>query len=198
MRKFLIFALIIFSGLNLFAQNKKLGENAVSNKSAAKVSLSIAVEEYAVYLAIIGEKVKTFVVRDTTAAADSGEREDASLTATFKKMTPETLEDFRAKNKESSTLEKKFPTQIDYTLLSAQELKQFFEKSLDWGGFYKKYPDSGGFWSFSRVGFSKDGAQAFVYGAHNCGGLCGEGKYYFLQKEDGKWKVIEEDMLWIS
>jgi hypothetical protein len=41
------------------------------------------------------------------------------------------------------------------------------------------------------VGFSRDGMRALVYVGHECGSLCGGGKYHLLVKKDGRWQVDE-------
>lgn len=208
MKKILIFALIAFCSLNSFGQVKKNGKKPAKKTTTAQtqkkaetpVSLSSPVsdEEYAVYIAILGDSAKLFVVLDRTAVDDFGSSGKTFFKQTFSELKPETIEDFNSKNKKSSSLERNFPTKNEYFLISDEELKLFFGKTLDWQGFYKKYPNSGGYHTFSRAGFSEDKKQALVYTAHSCGGLCGEGQYYFLKNENGEWKVVKKQMTWIS
>jgi hypothetical protein len=54
------------------------------------------------------------------------------------------------------------------------------------------------FLTFSRVGFSKDGTQAFLYNSYGCGGLCGEGFYTILTRTADGWKVVGGSVAWIS
>jgi len=52
--------------------------------------------------------------------------------------------------------------------------------------------------SLSRIGFNSSKTQALVYVANVCGGLCGTGEFYLLGKVDGKWKIQNELIVWIS
>ena len=45
---------------------------------------------------------------------------------------------------------------------------------------------------------SVDNKKAVVYGAYVCGGLCGSGGIFFLEKIDGFWKIINYQMRWVS
>ena len=167
-------------------------------QNALKILSLITDEEYAVYMAILGKETKSFVVRNESNLLNFLEREEVLLEEDFKELKSETREDFQSKNKTSSKLERKFPTKAKYTLISQEELAKIFGGNLNWSNFHKKYPDTGGFSTFSRVGFSKDGLQALVFVGWSCGGLCGEGNYYFLKKENGEWKVVTKEMVWIS
>ncbi|HYM26062.1 MAG TPA: hypothetical protein VEU08_22750 [Vicinamibacterales bacterium] len=57
-----------------------------------------------------------------------------------------------------------------------------------WTGFYRHYPDSGGFMIASAVGFDAAKKRAMVYLSHTCGGLCGGGQHHLLEKVDGRWR----------
>ncbi|WP_343555093.1 hypothetical protein [Sphingobacterium sp.] len=43
-----------------------------------------------------------------------------------------------------------------------------------------------------------DGQKAFVSVDHICGGLCGQGWYFILEKIKGKWKVVKYEDTWIA
>ena len=40
--------------------------------------------------------------------------------------------------------------------------------------------------------------KAIVYGMYICGGLCGSGGVFFLEKNNGKWTIIKYEIRWIS
>lgn len=110
-------------------------------------------------------------------------------------LLAETITDFRAKNKQAQRLKSRFDVKVKYVLVSAEEIDGFF-KEVDgetnrvmdgWKKFYEKYPKSGGFVNFSRVGFNSDKTQALVYQSHSCGGLCGGGSYLLFTKKSGVW-----------
>jgi len=45
---------------------------------------------------------------------------------------------------------------------------------------------------------TQDGQKAFVSVDHICGGLCGQGWYFILEKIKGKWKVVKYEDTWIA
>ena len=58
-----------------------------------------------------------------------------------------------------------------------------------------------GEYHFYEIGiplFSIDNKKAFVELSSYCGGLCGNGEFIFLEKINGKWKIIERFETWIS
>ncbi|MCG2793233.1 MAG: hypothetical protein L6262_06790 [Weeksellaceae bacterium] len=59
-------------------------------------------------------------------------------------------------------------------------------------GNYKKY------FTFSIPIISKDKNKAYIESSYRCGGLCGNGRAYFLEKVKGKWKVVYKWGTWIS
>jgi hypothetical protein len=210
MKKLLLFTLILFCGLSGFGQSKqskiaKEKPNITQNKTEAVVSVlsPLSAEEYIVYMAVLGKNREMFVVMDKSDMDKQSKNiEGNSVRAFLKELTSETIEDFQTKNKENARFKKKFPTNANYTLMTIDELKESFnykwDGDLDWEGFYKKYPKSGGIFTFSRVGFSKDGQQALLFVTNWCRTLCGTGEYYLLKKENGEWKVVNKHMIWIS
>jgi len=48
------------------------------------------------------------------------------------------------------------------------------------------------------VGFNNNLDMALVYVGNQSGGLAGAGYYFLMAKENNTWKVIREDMAWIS
>jgi hypothetical protein len=81
--------------------------------------------------------------------------------------------------------------------LTGGELDKVF-KSSNWQDFYKEYPESGGYWIFSRPGYNSALNEALLSVSHWCGELCGTGYVYFLTKQNGEWKVQNRLMLWLA
>jgi hypothetical protein len=50
---------------------------------------------------------------------------------------------------------------------------------------------------FSSISFKKDFKEAIVYTSFYCGGECGEGQVFHLEKKD-KWKIKKAETLWVS
>jgi hypothetical protein len=84
--------------------------------------------------------------------------------------------------------------------LDVKEFTAFFKiKSFDgWNDFYKKYPNSSGYISVSRVGFNTNFTRALLYKSNSCGSLCGSGDYVLFEKADGIWKAVNWFNCWMS
>lgn len=176
----------------------------------------VSEEEYAVYSAVLDgmfaggkvafdsqAEVKRLVIDDHTAQdrdrGDAAGESWAYVRQAMPSLTPEAIADYTAKNKESSPLKRSLRPKLDYVLVERAELDKMFAKGGGWWEeFYRRFPDSGGYASLSRVGFDAGGNRALVYIKHSCGGLCGSGHYVLLKKEEGAWKVEKSRMVWIS
>jgi hypothetical protein len=84
------------------------------------------------------------------------------------------IEDYLAKNQMKRTLERKF----DLTQYALVDSGRTSTGSL--------------VFEVSAVGFNNDGTRALVYVGHNCGDLCGGGRYHILVKKEGKWQTDRE------
>jgi hypothetical protein len=100
--------------------------------------------------------------------------------------------EFWATNLWDVTLERKFKLPARYELATEHEMKLYPHEA-----FFKRFGDSYGALTFSRVAFNRDLTEAFFYTEHLCG-LCGEGKFVYMRKTGGKWSVAETAGTWIS
>lgn len=198
MRRILFLALIILvCGFNLFAQ------------------ASITKEEYAVYAAILrdirfadAEQSKnefSFVILYETFQPEFFSH---SPTGKFKSLSA----DFLRKNRRRSKLKKLFPINYEYETILQSEIDELLkigakeferieaeEKSRNnriitegsgyvWKFFHAKYPNTKGYYQFSRIGFSQN--KKFAVAA-----VEGKGAYWFstteyiLKKTKGKWII---------
>lgn len=67
----------------------------------------------------------------------------------------------------------------------------------DWNEFYRKYPGSGGIFSFSRVAYySPDWKTAVVYFWHRRYGLNGHGALAVMKKAGDAWLIKYKTYLW--
>ncbi len=169
-------------------------------------------EEYAVYSAYLnaieispsdGKPVKLIVINDHTEAIPSSCSLD-NIAKHNKRIAKDELkplfEDVEARSKESAPLKRLFNFRRDYVLLAAADFAAFFRvKDLEgWEDFYKKYPDSSGYVSLSRVGFNATFTKAIIFRSGSCGSLCGSGDYTLFEKINGKWKEAGISNCWIS
>lgn len=214
MKNSLLIILIVYSCLNAFGQVVK---DSDTNKGKTQLpqtvkpitsnnTVSVSDEQYRVYATVLRKEKGMFVIRDTTNMDKDSKNiknlEERGFGNFLKQINSETMIDFLAKNDESEPLEKKFSPDIDYTFISTDELKENFAYKFDgemnWEAFREKHPKAGNLYTFSRVGFSKNGCLALVFVTNWCGSLCGEGNYYLLKKETGQWKIVNKVMTWIS
>jgi hypothetical protein len=100
--------------------------------------------------------------------------------------------EFWATNLWDVSLEPKFQLPARYELATDGEMKLY-----PYEGFFRRFPDSYGALTFSRVAFNRELTEAFFYTEHLCG-LCGEGKFVYMRKTAGKWAVADAAGTWIS
>jgi hypothetical protein len=171
-------------------------------------------EEYAVFSVVIRDlfagykvsfdtqqKVKLLVIRDHTSANRYPRHADDWKEV--KEMSPAisngTISDYIIKNKDSRQLTSSFDIKLKYSLISTKEIDEIFKtRSVGWPEYYRKYPESGGYVEFSRVGFNAASTEALVYFEHSCGELCASGHYLLLTKGKNGWQVENKRMVWIS
>ena len=89
-------------------------------------------------------------------------------------------------------LQRSFALPASYTLMTDSELALY-----PYEAFQKQFPNNYGYHTFTQVGFNRELTEAIFYTEHICG-LCGEGKYVYMRKLDGKWVVVGEAVTWIS
>jgi hypothetical protein len=184
----------------------------VFGKSHKKNNDSVTAEEYAVYSAVLneikqspndGKEVKLLLVNDRTRGPQTmclpeevAKWENGIKSDDLKPM----LADLLTRNTTPHSLRKQFKSSRRYVLLNAEALSGLFrEKGYEgWGDFYRKYPNSSGYITFSRVGFNENGTRAIIYRETGCGALCGYGGYILLNKENGDWKVATGYSCWRS
>ncbi len=178
-------------------------------------------EEYAVYSALINNSIRDsdaderrsedadrlLVINEQPSiwsgfADENADKFFAELKESSPDLQAEAVNDLRAKSDGHQKLERRFDIEQKYVLVSDEEIEDYFKQSVGggWKAFYQKYPNSGGFVTFSRVGFNADQTQALVYQSHHCGGTWGGGSYLLLTKKNGAW-MIERSVgpaAWVS
>ncbi len=95
-------------------------------------------------------------------------------------------------NVSQERLQKSFALSVQYELMTVAESKLY-----PYEAFQKRFPGNYGYQTFTRVGFNPDMTQAVFYTEHICG-MCGEGKYVYMQKRGDKWTVVRIAGTWIS
>jgi hypothetical protein len=154
-------------------------------------------EEYAVYSMVINANHRGylqggFLILNRTHGYDIGGI-DAS-------QSPQVvIDDYEVSNAESYQLDDQFDLEQRYTLFSIEEHDEVFASGPDgWEELHKRYPDSDGYITLSKVGFDPGMSQALVYMAYGCGPTCGIGDLYYLVKSGDTWAIQSVTLLWIS
>ena len=151
------------------------------------------------------------VIFDTTKSGDDGllgdengrpipwEKTAESLRKKDPALQQAALDAFRKVNAQKAFLRRSLHPSIDYELVTSAQLEPIFCKHCGfWPAYYKQFPGSQGLLTFSGVGFSVDGTQAFFYFSNRCEGLCGKGDYVIMEKRDGRWAIQNEINMWVS
>ncbi|HKC62384.1 MAG TPA: hypothetical protein VKB86_02045 [Pyrinomonadaceae bacterium] len=182
-----------------------------ANEASAVVKSNPIDEQYAVYSVLLneihnspedGSQVKLIVINDQTSGDNVTKQSPEYIFQSYKvSLSPEfqaALKDYEAKNKEPQRLIGSFDLKVDYVLLNKKDFDAFFKGNSYWKDYYRKYPNSPGYITLSKVGFDPDMKHALVYVGIDCGGLCGDGSYRLLTKEDGVWKETKRLSFWAS
>jgi hypothetical protein len=210
-RMLLRFAAVLFIGLITFAPQ------AVTQK-APTGSCQLSRDDYAVYDALVKRFSKTDALDETWRGKEilivdrTGIFADTNgwsgWGSTESKVAPqtETVANLRVHAHEECIVEQSWGDRESYRLLSHTEIEKTFKRRLTgakefqdaWADFHKRYPQSGGFLTFSRPGYNAAKNEALVYVAYACGGRCGVGHLYLLVRHDGMWQVENRLITWIS
>ncbi len=192
---------------------ENLAISAAPNPVSSQNTLEI--EEYGVYSALIKDmyvedRVKLLVITaesngcmpasDEKVESIRQEMEDYAV-KNLSGVSHDTVDDFRAKDKQCRSLKKELDVPVKYVLVGKRDIDSLFptgEFDRAWSRFYAKYPDSSGIINFSNIGFNRDMTQALVSTGRGCGGLCGEGYYVLLVKKKGVWIVGSKTNTWVS
>lgn len=193
---------------------------AISVATAANLHGQNA-DDYKVYDAVIrhmfrdgitrfdmNAKVGKIVIRDRThseyAYWSQGENWE-QVKIRLRSLNDETIAGYESARKNESKLQAKLDIPFKYSLISDKQLADVFPNknhwdklTEQWNAFYKLYPDSAGYNSFSRVGYDKAGHYALVYFVNWCGQLCGTGSYVLVENGQNGWVVKEAAGIWIS
>lgn len=197
--KKLFFTVLLISilGFNVFAQS------------------NVSREEYLIYATVLENiyrdawkenKTKTsFVILDETFNPGY---EDESDVVKMKGMS----KDFNRKNRTSAKLKRLFPIKYTYEITSKSKVDELLEtgrKELDrikedikrnnkpqitwgstiiWEPFYENYPNSNGYYQFSRIGFSSNKRFALVKVERDAS-VSGDSIFYILRKTKGNWRI---------
>lgn len=169
--------------------------------AATPSAADIEKEEQAVYSFFVGGGERTVLILQDTSADISANDPQKSLDyirSGLPSLSDEALDNFVQRNQQSGPLAPDMELDVDYILLSTEELSEITRQS-NWGEVItQKYPGSYGYTMFSRVGFNNTLDQAVIYVGSMAAPLMGSGFYYLMEKKNGEWVIKEQIMAWIS
>jgi len=183
-----VHVLLSFGVLMLFARSAK----AQQATAATSHDLDDAYQIYSLLLpfeeAYDFAKGTLVIQQDTVASQAVGK---PCLTTEAAERFKDAIANFEEENRKPVLLQRQFQIDKPYELVSAEAINVYFkDDGGGWDGFYRRYPDSGGYIVLSAVGFGKDKTTAIVYTGSGCGGLCGRWGLHLLEKVGGKWKAV--------
>ncbi len=101
----------------------------------------------------------------------------------------EVIEDWRKENESNKLLQRKFDLSYEYHLVTRTELDRYEADSF-FSEFYRRYPDSNGLISVSRIGFDKAKNKALIHVIHSYGTLGASYNFVALKRTDGAWGIV--------
>ena len=195
----------MYRGALLFMLLALLFHGNVGLVTSAKVQHTIPDEEYAINSASIKDlfpvdESQLVVIHDQTSFFSQPDNVEnlAKHLRRIQKGSPQisqdVLDDFKAKNNQSYSLEKLFNLRGKYEFISRQEINDLFmgNDPGGWKAFYIKYPQSTGIVGVARVGLDKDKSQALAYVENRHSDSGADGFFVFVVKESGNWKVAKK------
>jgi hypothetical protein len=113
-------------------------------------------------------------------------------------LQAEAIFDLLLKEKDVSRFQPKFSLPRSVRLLSEQEAKAVFRGRADWESFYEEFPESGGMFFASRVGFARSRNQAVVHVGRQWLGRAGSGEFVVLERTGAKFSEVASLSTWLS
>lgn len=104
----------------------------------------------------------------------------------------------RINNPKECVLDSEKLDKSKYRIIKKCEIMEIFKNYDGWKRLRNIYPNSLGTLNVSDVLYSIDRSHAFVYAGNRIGNLGGSGQYFYLIKENGKWKILRKRLAWIS
>lgn len=160
---------------------------------------NLEAEEQAVYSVLLSEYDRQSIVLSQTTDSGFDFTGQTGMPDGIAGLSQDLWDDYLGRNDRSYPLSTEMEIGREYSLLEAEEMSDIFSNHEDgWSEFYRRYPDSPGITTLSRVGFNQDRTEALVYMGTQFHYLAGAGNLIQLEKKNGEWKIKDKTMLWIS
>ncbi len=117
----------------------------------------------------------------------------------LKDVSQDTRQAFDSRNEKRVKIESaKIAGSFEIMLVSDDAAKKLVEGGKGWESFHGKYPKASGITLVSRPGLNSDGTRALLYIGTSCDMLCGDGVLILMGRENGVWKVLKKETVWVS
>ena len=173
--------------LGVASRSQDLGAVAVDDREAYAVYSTLLPNEWTVRVA----HATTLVIQKETATNRECMPSGKPLETDWRPV----VDGFKAANAKVCAVLSGYDLGRPYVVVSSEDIRLTFKELPDdpmsgWTGFYRRYPESGGYLQVSGVGFDTPKLRAMVYMAHYCGNRCAGGMYHFLEKTNGTWREV--------
>jgi hypothetical protein len=201
--KYILFSVFVLTLMT----NCSKDDNRNGPEFPLKTSDNLDDLDYRLYSLVLDElfpETENPVIYQATSAftASLGREYIQSMIDAYPEMDATVFSDYILVNDTVFYLEDKFNVASKkVSLVSDAEINHIFNTTdinKGWEEFYRRYPDSNGTISFSRIGYSKDKTQAMVEMGNMYASLGGEGRMIFLKSENNEWKITKAIPTWIS
>ena len=158
-------------------------------------------EEQAVYAVFVRNNKGPAVILENTSTSTVEEDPQQmidNIEGGLPGISNDTIDSYVERNAQPSQLSPDMQLDVDYVLLSQEELAEISSQGNWHEILQERYPGSNAYLIFSRVGFNRTLDQAVIYVGEVAGPLMGAGYYYLLEKQNGDWVIKEQTMVWIS
>lgn len=172
-----------------YSENELPYEDETEKEDYAVYSQSIKYVYQRNLLSHNKREIKSIVVISQTDELDEYWRDKLVSDLENEGIQEEVVEAWRKENESTSLLQRKFDFKYEYHMVTRTELGEY-ESDHFFNEFYKRYPDSNGLISVSRIGYDKTRNTALIHVIHSFGTF--GARYYFivLQKSTGGWDIV--------
>jgi len=201
--KYLLFAVFVLTLLT----NCSKDDNRNASEFKLKTSYNLDDLDYRQYSLVLEElfpETENPVVFQATSSvsASLGREYIQSMKDAYPEMDTTVFSDYILVNDSVYYLDDKFSAASkQVTLVSNEEIQYIFNTTdinKGWEEFYRRFPNSAGEISFSRIGYNRDKTQAMVEIGNMYASLGGEGRLIFLKLENNEWKIAKAILTWMS
>jgi hypothetical protein len=162
--------------------------------------------DYQLYSLVLNElfpNVESLVINQETRAVFHDSTYIQYVENNYPEIDASVFADYALKNDTTNFLEDNFTVDSKkVTLVSNEELNHIFSETGDinkgWEEFYRRFPDSSGEITFTRIGYNTGKTLAMTELGNMYASLGGQGYLIFLKLENGTWKIDKIIPTWIS